>query len=98
MLFNVTYEIITKDSSEQGEAEEMGFIAENVKLREAIENVLETRTSHCEGVHGVDVGDSWATIYNGIEFTTGAYENRSIHYPENITGASIGRIAKLLNA
>jgi len=101
--FNVTYEIVTPESAEQGDAEERGFIAENVSLREAIQLINETRTCHVGGQTAVEAsatGDpasaDWFTIYNGMEYMTGASENRSLHFPNYITGASRGRLFKLL--
>ena len=38
--FNVTYEIITEESAEQGDAEERGFLLENVTFREAFGEVF----------------------------------------------------------
>ena len=46
--FAVTYEIVTDESAEHGDAEERGFIAKNVSLRDAIDYVTQTESCHCE--------------------------------------------------
>ena len=43
--FNVTYEIVTQESAEYGEADKSGFVCEDVTLREAIEALGQTRTN-----------------------------------------------------
>lgn len=100
--FNVTYEIVTPESAEDGDAEERGFICEDVSLREAIEAVRQTRTNAVDGVECIEPAGSadfrWITIVNGMEYETGAQESRSIHIPDNVTNATRHRIARLLGA
>lgn len=102
--FNVTYEIVTDESAEQGDCEERGFISENVSLRDALDDVSATRTSRCDGVISIepscsDTGQArWITVDNGMEFETGAYESRSLHIPAHVTVASRRRIARLMGA
>lgn len=101
-MFQVTYEIITQESAEHGDCDEQGYIAESVSLREAIDLVNSTRTSHVDCQSGVEASSSipemanWFTVYNGMEYLTGAHENRSLHFPDSITGASRKRIFDLL--
>lgn len=101
-LFDVTYEIVTPESAENGDTEENGFIAERVSLREAISLVNGTRTCHVDGVTCIEADEhpvrspSWITVVNGMEFLTGAQESRSLHMPDNLTPASRLRIARLL--
>ena len=101
-MFNVTYEIVTQESAESGDADERGFIAENVSLRDALDYVFGTRTAYVEGVACVEANEypvqspEWITVYNGMEYETGAHENRSIHFPCNMTTASRIRIARLM--
>lgn len=103
-LFNVTYEIVTPESAEDGEVEECGFEAENVSLRDALDVVQQTRTNLCDGVEAIEPSDSdvrrarWITVYNGMEFETGARESRSLHIPDSVTGASRVRIARIMRA
>ena len=103
MLFSVTFEIVTPESVENGEAESLGFIGEDMPLREAIRYLFETRTSACDGIvdRGADCSDAqqarWFTVYNGMEFRTGAHENRSIHFPESMSSASRARLVNFLD-
>ena len=103
-LFDVTYEIITQASAEHGEADAMGYICEAATLREALERVNETRTCRVDGVHAIEadeypiVAPSWVTVFNGMEYETGAHENRSLHFPKSLTPATRRRIARLLGA
>jgi hypothetical protein len=100
--WSVTYEIVTPESAEQGDAEERGYISQGVTLREAITDLFSTRTSQCEGVTAIEANDSdaararWITVYNGDEYLTGARENRSLHMPDNLTSASRARLVRLL--
>ena len=102
ILFNVTYEIVTPKSAEHGDAEEIGFICEKVRLAQAIEEVQRTRISRGGGVECIEPSEvpgpdfRWITIFNGMEYETGAYESRSIHIPEQVTLSSRVRIARLL--
>jgi hypothetical protein len=103
-MFNVTYEIATPESASEGEWDERGFIAVNVSLREAVRYVQETRTNAVSGVECIEtdscpaVAPRWVTVINGVEYLTGAQESRSLHIPENVTGASARRIARLVGA
>lgn len=102
--FNVTYEIVTPESAESGDADERGFIAEGVTLREAIQLVNETRTSQVDCVMAIECDESpirnprWVTVINGCEFNTGAQESRSLHMPANLTASTRRRSARLVGA
>ena len=104
MRFSVTFEIITPESAEHGDSADAGFIARDLRLREALEAVTGTRTSRVSGVDCVEANDSdvraarWFTVYNGQEFETGANESRSLHIPDSVTGASRARLARLIGA
>lgn len=101
-MFSVTYEIITPESAEYGDADERGYIFESCTLREAVDAVFETRTSHCDGISAIEANEypvsspRWITVYNGGEFQTGAHENRSLHFPDAVTPSSRRRIARLI--
>ena len=97
MLFPVTYEIVTQKSVEHGAAEERGFITEGAPLRQALANLYETRTSRVEGVVCVEHDGRWSTVQNGMEFSSGAYESRALHRPENITNHSWARVQRLIS-
>ena len=100
--FNVTHEIVTPERAENGDAEERGYISEGVSLREAIYDVLHTRTSLVECIEAIELSSSdaesarWLTVYNGPEFETGARESRSIHLPEHLTASTKRRIMRLV--
>lgn len=103
-LFDVTYEIVSEESSQHGEAEEHGYIAEAVSLRDALRYVRETRTNHVGGVECVECDSSpaysprWVTVTNSMEYLTGDCESRSLHMPETLTDATRRRIARLCGA
>lgn len=100
--FSVTYEIVTPESAENGDAEERGFIAEAVTLSEAVRCLFETRTVELAGATGIEANEwpvtapRWVTVYNSAEYRTGACENRSIHFPENMTAARRRHLARVL--
>ena len=93
--FNVTFEMVTEESAQDGEAAESGFISENVSLSCAVANVKSTFTSTCGG-GSADYGDSWITVNNGMDYITGEYESRSLHRPAKCTNASWGRICRIV--
>jgi len=103
--FNVTYEIVTDESAENGDAQERGFIAENISLREAIEN-LSAASNSCELASieadcwpiSRDNPPRWITYQYGRDWESGEFESRSIHFPRGITGSSAIRVARLLGA
>ena len=100
--FNVTYDIVTEESAADGDFAESGFIGENMNLRDAVRALFETRTCEVGGAESIEA-DSFplanarcVTVCNGMEYVTGDYESRSIHFPESMTGASRRRLARLL--
>lgn len=97
--FNVTYEIVTPESAGYADAEERGFIDKDLPLREAVQELFRTRTNACDGISAIErSNDSWMTVYNGMEFKTGAYESRSLHIPESVSQYSADRLMRLLGA
>ena len=102
MMFDVTYEIVTPESAEHGDAEERGYIGPSMGLRDAIYEVLQTRTSLVECIHAIEFSSSdvesarWLTVYNGPEFETGAQESRSLRFPEHLTASTKRRIMRLV--
>lgn len=102
--FSVTYEIYpaSTDNEEFYYSDgNSGFIAQNVSLRDAIDYVNQTRSSHCSQ-QCIEANDSridnaeWFTVYNSMDWDDGRTENRSLHIPDSVTGASRRRIARLL--
>lgn len=92
--FNVTYEIVTPESAAEGDAEERGFISEDVSLREAVRDLGGTAY---EANEWPVTSPRWFTNseYNE-DYKTGGRESRSLHIPETVTTASRLRIARLL--
>jgi hypothetical protein len=88
--FSVTYDIITPESAAQGDTAEDGFIAENVGLREAIEDVGGVCYEH-------NGNYEWFTNHEyDTNYRTGALERRALHPPDGTSRASRVRIARLL--
>ena len=98
--FNVTYEIITEKSAEDGETSEAGFICENVGLREALGEICGAGgdVTAVEADEWPVVNPRWVTIYNSPDPYTGEQENRSVHFPQSITPASARRVVRLVEA
>ena len=99
-VFSVTYNIV----SNEGDFNESGFVAENVRLRDAIGELFDTHTTHCGGVESIEPSDSdigsarWFTVNNSMEYLTGEHESRALHLPGSITRASRIRLARLIGA
>lgn len=103
--FSVTYEIVTAESAEHGEAEERGYVIteeDGYSLRECIAELFKTRTNAVDGIECIygQCGHwgAWLTVCNSSEFETGARESRALHLPPRITLASQKRLFKLLGA
>lgn len=100
-LFDVSYEIITEASAEDGEAESCGFVGEGLSLRDALDMVQQTESCHCSQ-SSIEASDSritearWITVYNSMDYISGDYENRSLHMPDSLTPSSRRRVARLL--
>jgi hypothetical protein len=98
----VTYSIVTPESAEHGEYDEYGDIGEYDSLHDAIAELFTTRTNMVDGIratsgHYADYGKRMClSVFNGMEYETGAEEQRSIHI-HGISRASAFRISKLLN-
>lgn len=92
--FHVTYERITEESAESGEAEEQGYELENVSLGEAVD-FLRWQGGHVEANCSRGPAD-WFTWYGEMDYKTGDYTNYSLHIPKHVTTASRKRIARYL--
>jgi hypothetical protein len=103
MKFNVYYAI-----TDDGECEETGAVVIAECLRDAIKDLFRTRTNEVGGIHGIEANcdplpvSGWlefspsCTVYNGMEYRTGQYENRSLHPCGRITASSWRRIVRLI--
>lgn len=91
--FSVTYEIVTQESAEYGDAAERGFHAENVSFRQAMSDIPQ---GHIEAnCYPIDGGVRWFTSYGETD-CYGETESISLHLPDNITPSSRLRIARYL--
>lgn len=99
-IFNVTYDIVTPESSEHGDFAETGFIAESATLRDAITDLHRTRTCKVDGVSAIEADSIPCSvrIINGTEFETDAAESRTLHIPCTVSAATARRIARLIGA
>lgn len=90
--FMVTSEIVWGGGDECDP--DYSVLAENVGAREAIETVRRTRTNEVGGEYDVSSDDQRVTVYNGMEFRTGEFENRTLHRPKGVTNSSWERICR----
>lgn len=100
-LFSVTYEIITPESAEYGDAEDRGWIVQDVCLRDALEEIPEGCHAESDSYSDPMPAPRWITFYETNEGTADFYEsgdtqNLSLHFPDNITPSSAKRLARLL--
>lgn len=79
LLLSKTYEIITEESAENGEAEETGFVWENspCEFKEVIDYLRGAQASQCPITNLENV---WFTHYGEMDYLSGEYENVSFHY------------------
>ena len=101
LLFNITYEIITQESAECGDAAERGFIAQDLPFRDSIELFNAERDSGTIEADScpisADFPPRWFIAYGEMQSATGDCKNISLHLPRNISGHSAMRIARLIN-
>lgn len=104
-MFRVTYEIVTPESSEYGEAEETGFVMPG-EWKTDIETALnysgESYTMTLREALNLcspdqDCGQWFSeTSQDRCDYATGAVETRSIHPPRGTTSASYARLKRLM--
>lgn len=103
--FIVTYDIVTPESAEVGDAAERGFLTPGawrypletsnlnddytMTLREALDLIGDA----CE-----NCGTWFAEVDGRQDFKTAAVETRALHPPRSITPSSYRRLARLLGA
>ena len=100
--FDITYEIVTEESAEHGDAEERGFISEDVGLRTAVSD-LGWPSQGFEPSEYPGNGFRWITaclMNDGTHdfYVLGHQESRSLHIPDNVTNASRARILRLVES
>lgn len=97
--FSVAYAIVTSESADFGDFEESGMIDSGMCLRDAVKELFRTRTNAVGDISEIECSRTpqlVATVYNGMEFETGARENRSLHPESAITSASWRQIVRLI--
>lgn len=104
--FHITYETVTPESAEQGDAAERGYVHPNGgrDTLERVENVEDYafRLSQCQSRfnsgHFEDCGHWLTATWSDTDFRTGAETRYSLHPPHNITPSSYRRLARALGA
>ncbi len=107
--FHVTYEIVTPESAEHGDAAERGFVLPGGWHEELPAHVFGEEAGKIKDECGLslreavdlvslveDSGHCFTEIDERQNYNTGESEIRSLHPPENITPASYGRLRRLL--
>lgn len=102
--FHITYETVTPESAEQGDAADRGYImdggfhvdVETDADRDAAAYDLRGALSHLSGLE--DCGRWFSEVDDRIDYQTGETERRSLHPPSTITPASYRRLKRLLQA
>lgn len=96
-MFRITYEIVTPESAEYGEAEECGVFMDNVSFGEAMSELRWHKGGYVEADCCPVQNPRWFTFFDADEnYATGARTSYSLHIPEHITESSRMRIASLL--
>ena len=99
-MWDISFERITYESAEHGEAEENGFLHQGLAFREAMEVLRWQRGCHVEADSSpVSLADPprWFTIYDAEhDMATGDVIHYALHIPPHITPASRLRVARLL--
>ena len=91
--FSVTFEVVTHESAEHGDAAERGYIDQDIGLREAIGHM----NGACEASDSHIQPGTWFAEIDGREcYRTGARTYHSLHPPRTVTQSSVRRIARLL--
>lgn len=96
-MFNITFEIVTHESAEHGEAAETGFVGTALTLREAADALRGWGGACSANVWPLGDGSSlrWLTFGNEGFNARGECESRSLHIVGRVTPASRLRIARL---
>jgi len=95
--FSVTYERFFPHEEDEDicEADESGFVIENVSLRDAIR---ETSCYASDANEYPIESPRWFDFYEwSHDYASGTIEDRALHVPNHVTPASRRRIARLLH-
>lgn len=95
--WNVTYEIVTPESAEDGDAAEHGFLIEDASFRDAIDawshGGAYTEADSCP--ISLAYPPRWFTVQDDPSYRDGSQESRSLHIPDHVTPASRVRLARV---
>jgi len=94
--FAVTYEIVTEESAQHGDAAARGYLLEDCTLREAVDTLGAGHIEADSYPVTLATAPRWFTCYHGIDYRTGNDESRALHVPDSVTAASRLRLARLL--
>lgn len=103
--WRVTWERVTPESAEHGDAESRGFVEalepEGFTLREALEAIesespARASLSYVEASDSVASGARWITWGFSPDYVTGDSLSLSLHIPETVSGQSRARLVRLL--
>lgn len=105
-FFRVTYDIVTPESAENGEADRGGYVTpgnwhfevwpeDTVEKTEDIELTLKEALSLVSAGCMEDSGSWFTEVDSDQDYKTGEYETRSLHVPDNITQSSYDRIKRI---
>ena len=100
-MFHVTYEIVSQESAEHGEAESRGYVmpGEWHHENETGDNCGLSLRDAVSLVGCLEDSGSWFTEIDSREdYATGDHERRSLHPPRTISAASYDRLKRLLRA
>lgn len=88
LLLSKTYEIITEESAENGDAEERGFCWEDspCEFKEVIDYL---RGAHASQWPITNLESVWFTHYGEMDYVSGEYENVSFHYSKQNPGKNL---------
>lgn len=99
-MWDITFERITYDSAEDGEAEDGGYLHEGLTFREAMNELRYHLDSNIEAdSYPVSLAcpPRWFTFYDvEKDYETGDTTHYALHIPPHITPASRLRVARLL--
>ena len=99
-MWDITYERVTYESAEDGEADASGYLHEGLTFRDAMDALRWQRGCHIEADSSpvsLTHPPRWFTIYEAEhDMATGDVMHYALHIPEHITPASRLRVARLL--
>lgn len=80
ILVSKTYEVITQESAQDGDADECGFVYEDCEMsfKELVDTMREYSEPSCSPCKG-DIY-TWLTQHGEMDYETGDHENFSLHY------------------